>query len=70
MKPQITLTSSKMVVAGDIALMSNRWRMTLAGGGNEQAGFDGVSTEVARRQPDGGWLYVIDNPALATISGP
>ena len=52
-------------MAGDVALMSNRWRMTLGVEGGEQAGVDGVSTEVARRQPDGGWLYVIDNPALA-----
>jgi enoyl-CoA hydratase len=65
MKPQITPTSSQVVMAGDVALMSNRWRMTLGVEGGEQAGVDGVSTEVARRQPDGGWLYVIDNPALA-----
>ena len=65
MKPEITPTSSQVVMAGDVALMSNRWRMTLGVEGGEQAGVDGVSTEVARRQPDGGWLYVIDNPALA-----
>jgi enoyl-CoA hydratase len=67
MKPQITPTSSQMVMAGDVALMSNRWRMTLGVEGGEQAGVDGVSTEVARRQPDGGWRYVIDNPALAAV---
>jgi enoyl-CoA hydratase len=63
--PQITATGSQVVMAGDVALMSNRWRMTLGAGEDETAGFDGASTEVARRQPDGGWLYVIDNPALA-----
>jgi len=65
MKPQITPTSSQVVMAGDVALMSNRWRMTLGVEGGEQAGVDGVSTEVARRQGDGGWLYAIDNPSLA-----
>jgi enoyl-CoA hydratase len=65
MTPAITLTSSRAVMAGDVALMSNRWRMSLGGEANVPAGFDGTSTEVARRQPDGGWLYVIDTPSLA-----
>lgn len=65
MKPKISPTSSQVVIAGDVALMSNRWRMTLGVGDGELASVDGASTEVARRQPDGGWLYVIDNPALA-----
>jgi enoyl-CoA hydratase len=68
MKPKITPTSSQVVIAGDVALMSNRWRMTLGVGDGEPAGLDGESTEVARRQPDGGWLYVIDNPALAVAA--
>jgi ketosteroid isomerase-like protein len=38
--------------AGDLALTSVR----LAGGG--------VTVEVARRQPDGTWLWVIDNPSV------
>jgi ketosteroid isomerase-like protein len=49
-------------MAGDIALMSNRWRMTLRAAEGEVAEVDGQSTEVARRQPDDGWLYVIDSP--------
>jgi enoyl-CoA hydratase len=65
MKPKITPTSSQVVIAEDVALMSNSWRMTLGVGDGELASVDGASTEVARRQPDGGWLYVIDNPALA-----
>lgn len=68
-KPQITSTSSQVVMAGDLALMSNRWRMTLGSGDGELAGLEGglegESTEVARRQGDGSWLYVIDNPTLA-----
>jgi enoyl-CoA hydratase len=65
MSPKITATSSQVVMAGEVALMSGRWRMTLGASDGETAGFDGASTEVARRQPDGGWLYLIDNPALA-----
>lgn len=68
MKPQITSTASEVVTAGDVALMSNRWRMALGAseaGDGERPQFDGASSEVARRQSDGGWLYAIDNPTLA-----
>jgi len=68
MAPQITPTSSRAVMAGDVALMSNRWRMSLGGGDGAPTGLDGASTEVARRQPDGSWLYLIDNPSLATAT--
>jgi uncharacterized protein (TIGR02246 family) len=65
-KPQLTTTSSELVMAGDIALMTNRWRMTLRAAGGEVAEVDGQSTEVARRQPNDGWLYVIDRPKLVS----
>jgi enoyl-CoA hydratase len=70
MAPQITPTSSRAVIAGDLALLSNRWRMTLGPGPGEgeRAGLEGRSTEVARRQADGSWRYVIDDPASATVS--
>jgi hypothetical protein len=28
-----------------------------------------ITAEVARRQPDGGWLYVIDNPYAGPATG-
>ncbi len=67
MAPQITPTSSRAVIAGDLALLSNRWRMTVGTGEGERAGLEGTSTEVARRQDDGSWRYVIDDPASATV---
>jgi enoyl-CoA hydratase len=67
MAPQITLTSSQAVIAGDVALLSNRWRMTLGPSDGERAGTERTSTEVARRQPDGSWRYVIDDSASTTV---
>lgn len=67
MAPQITPTSSRAVMAGDVALLSNRFHMTFGPSDGERAGLDGTSTEVARRQPDGSWLYVIDDPASSTV---
>ena len=67
MAPRITPTSSRAVMAGDIALLSNRFHMTLGPSGGERAGLEGTSTEVARRQSDGSWRYVIDDPASNTV---
>jgi len=61
MSPRITSRGSHAVVVGDIALMSGSWHMTFGISG-DSTGFDGSSTEVARRQGDGTWRYVIDDP--------
>ncbi|MFC0526917.1 YybH family protein [Phytohabitans kaempferiae] len=47
----------KLIVHGDHALMSARFR---ANGGE----VTGVSGEVARRQPDGSWRFLIDDPTF------
>lgn len=54
---QIRLKTRGAVEVGEIALLSNEWTF-------EASGFSltAISAEVARRQPDGRWLYVIDNP--------
>jgi enoyl-CoA hydratase len=65
--PQITpLDGQEMVAAGDVVLMTNRWQMAL-GEGEGAATVEGTSTEVARRQADGRWLYVIDRPAIESL---
>jgi uncharacterized protein (TIGR02246 family) len=53
-------TTRKVIVAGDIALTSATWHARLATA--EEAG--GTTAEVARRQPDGTWRWVIDDPAF------
>jgi enoyl-CoA hydratase len=70
MTPCITPTRSRVMVVGDIALMSGDWQMRL--GGDEGAGtsLESSSTEVARRQHDGSWLYVIDDPASTVAREP
>lgn len=50
----------KVIVSGDIALTSATWHARLST--NEEAG--GTTAEVARRQPDGTWRWVIDDPAF------
>lgn len=45
-------------VSGELALMTNTWTATTPPGDV----LGGRTTEVARRQPDGRWLLVIDDP--------
>jgi enoyl-CoA hydratase len=62
--PQIDpLGVEETLIAGDIALMRCPWQMTI-GEGEGAATVAGASTEVARRQANGGWLYAIDRPAI------
>jgi uncharacterized protein (TIGR02246 family) len=66
LSPEITPIDSKCVIAGDIALLSNHWRMTVGPSDDQRGEVEGTSTEVARRQRDGGWRYVIDDPSSST----
>ncbi|MFI7676481.1 YybH family protein [Actinophytocola sp. NPDC049390] len=50
----------KVIVSGDIALTSVTWHARLSTG--EEAG--NTTAEVVRRQPDGTWRWVIDDPAF------
>jgi ketosteroid isomerase-like protein len=63
LRPVIEPLDSKTILASDIALMFNNWRITLDVEGSPTTA-RGHSTEVARRQPDGGWLYVLDVPSV------
>jgi len=58
--PSVTLTTRYASEVGDVALLSCSWSGTVAG---EEAA--GVTAEVARRQPDGQWVFLIDNPWAA-----
>lgn len=53
----------KVIVHGDYALMS----ATFTGNGGQ---ITGVSGEVARRQPDGTWRFLIDDPTFGAATGP
>ena len=62
MKATIQLTTRKVVQAGDTALLMGDWQFhgTTSDGGSVST--SGTSIEVARRQSDGSWRYVIDLP--------
>ncbi len=55
-KPDLKVEVEKVIRAGDIALLYSRWSMT-----NPEPA-SGRTVAVARRQPDGTWLFIVDDP--------
>jgi len=69
MRPRIEYNGAADVVIVDgIALVSNAWTMSalLPDGSTHREG--GVSADVLRRQVDGSWLVLIDQPRGATLA--
>lgn len=59
---RITLDTKLVVTVGELAYLSNTWSLEGARGPDGGPLPLGATTaEVARRQPDGSWRYVIDN---------
>ena len=61
LKGKAKLTTRDVVQVGDIALLSCSWTLDGTGPDGQPISIGGRTAEVARRQPDGRWLYVIDN---------
>jgi ketosteroid isomerase-like protein len=62
---RIAMTTRYSVEHGDIALLSNAWTFEMDGAPVASS----ITAEVARRQSDGSWQYIIDNPYGAPIEG-
>lgn len=62
MKGHMDLTTTYVVQSGDTALMRSHWRVAGTGADGKPMTMEGDSAEVAQRQVDGRWVYVIDNP--------
>ena len=62
LKPNLTIEAQQIVQAGDVAQYCARWSINgidLTGAGIQLAG---RSSSILRRQPDGRWLFLVDNP--------
>jgi uncharacterized protein (TIGR02246 family) len=62
MKPRMTITPRLIAQTGDMALVTAQWQLSAAGAGGKPAEMTGRSIEVLRRQADGSWRFVIDEP--------
>jgi uncharacterized protein (TIGR02246 family) len=61
-KPTMTVKTESVIEAGDIALLRSSWSVTGIAPSGEPLKMSHRGTEVVRRQGDGTWRYVIDNP--------
>jgi len=61
-KARFRFEAHEVIRAGDLAVHLTPWRMAGVGPDGEPIEGRGLSVAVLRRQPDGRWLMVIDNP--------
>jgi uncharacterized protein (TIGR02246 family) len=61
LKGRITLDTKLVFGVGDLAYLSNTWSLKGTGPDGNPVSLGATTAEVARRQADGTWRYVIDN---------
>jgi uncharacterized protein (TIGR02246 family) len=61
-KGRMTVKTVYAVQAGDIAMMQAQWQLNGTAPDGQQVALNGKTSEVVQRQPDGRWLFLIDNP--------
>jgi uncharacterized protein (TIGR02246 family) len=62
LKPHLMYEATSSLQADDIALLFGQWRLTGRGADGTPIEVTGKGVQVARRQPDGTWRYLIDHP--------
>jgi uncharacterized protein (TIGR02246 family) len=61
LKGRITLDTKLVVTVGEPAYLANTWSLRGTGPDGNPVALGATTAEVARRQADGSWRYVIDN---------
>jgi ketosteroid isomerase-like protein len=61
LKGSITLDTKLVVTVGDLAYLSNTWSLRGTGPDGNPVALGATTAEVAQRQANGTWRYVIDN---------
>ena len=61
LKGRITLNTKLVFTVGDLVYLSNTWSLNGTGPDGNPVALGATTAEVARRQADGTWRYVIDN---------
>ena len=61
-RPKMTIEVPLVIESGDTALVHSKWTTVGTDADGNRVDFAGQGTEVVRRQADGTWLFIIDNP--------
>lgn len=67
MEAKLTFEPATVHQAGDIALVHAKWSAK-GNGPDGPIEFAGVTSEIVRRQPDGTWLYLVDDPGIGATA--
>jgi ketosteroid isomerase-like protein len=62
MSPTLAVNAEKTLLAGDTALVIGNWTLKGTDADGKDIEANGRYADVVRRQSDGSWLFVIDNP--------
>ena len=62
LKPRLRGEITKVLTAGDVALVQNRWQLEGTQPDGSPVEMRGHSADVLRHATDGGWRILIDNP--------
>jgi uncharacterized protein (TIGR02246 family) len=60
--PVMQIQTSRTFGTADLALLCSRWTATVTTPDGTEAKMDCRGSEILRRQPDGSWCLVVDNP--------
>ena len=61
-KPHVEMKVPIVTQSGELALLVSDYTVTTTDAGGQKTSVSGRGTEVVRRQADGTWLFIIDNP--------
>ena len=60
--PRFTIEAQQVVEAGDVALYCARWNLQGTDPAGKRVYMNGRSSSILRRQANGTWLFLLDNP--------
>jgi uncharacterized protein (TIGR02246 family) len=63
-RPTMELRTLGANRVGELAMLHGHWIMHSTAADGSSARYEGRNTETVRLQPDGHWLFVIDNPSV------